>query len=114
MVYDLAAESTRVSVTSTPPVEDTVTVVALAVVTAKRTTLRVADEVLEKSRVLEVIAVAATTAEVAAVCEATFAVVPFESEISTPVIVDADAGAATRPVRARAAAAATAISFLDI
>jgi hypothetical protein len=34
--------------------------------------------------------------------------------IATPVIDSALAGVATRPVRASAAAAATAISFLDI
>jgi hypothetical protein len=125
MVYDLAAASTRASVTSTPPAEVTVTVVPDAVVTSKRTTflvvvpvvtLGVSLELWAKSRLLDVIAVAAVTAEVEDVCDATsvvLKVVPVVV-IATTVIVDAPAGVATRPVRARAAAAATAISFLDI
>jgi hypothetical protein len=110
------APSTRAADTRTPVAEVILTVVAADVETWKRTTFLVVLPVEKKSKVPEVIAVEARTTSLSGCEVVSDSPSPEEVEwlITTAVIEVALAGAAARPVSARAAAAAIAISFFDI
>ena len=99
----------------TPRVEVTVIVAADPVVTVARTAVLVAVSVeLPNTTFRAVAAVVAFSAESELTWLRVRLAVPPACSTAT-LVIDAElAGVATRPVRARAAAAATAISFLDI